>query len=444
MLQTLEYRLSVTPEPYESAPTPEDFSLEEIKAQAAVEEKYAEAMAKHAAWKEAKAAAEQEAKLRSDREAQVAKVEALRQRAEEKRKEEERKAEEKQQEEERLCLLKEREDAAERKRLDDLKEKELDEAAEKKRKDDLAKKERKEAVKKLRKEQKKKEKAEKAAESVRLPDAAELLREEKGTDGDSEGELSEVSRVQARQYLREKRDGKWRVVEPRVSSTEGRKRKRVTKSVSMVDSGEEGVAGSSKRVKLEITGPAEGEDEFLGNSEYFPPSVYRLLISVSEHCMRCRLDSARCFAKPASEKSNRGWTCSHCKVKKSACSFNKGTTLSLVISSEEISEVLQNLVATVTVLAGKVDSLTGKVASLRSRIGDLCDDYCTEDLESPSDFLSDSEPEGWKASCMELYDLEGVNSEALRRVMGFRLDRDMAQLRKGGLAEPEKVDPEDL
>ncbi len=27
--------------------------------------------------------------------------------------------------------------------------------------------------------------------------------------------------------------------------------------------------------------------------------------------------------------------------------------------------------------------------------------------------------------------------------MGFRLDHDMAQLRKGGPAEPEKVDPED-
>ncbi len=196
------------------------------------------------------------------------------------------------------------------------------------------KKERKEAAKKLRKEQKKKEKAAKAAESVRLLDAAELLREEKGTDGDSEGELSEASRVRARQYLREKHDGKRRAVEPGVSSMEGRKRKQATKSASIVDSGEEGVAGSSKRVKLEITGPAEGKDEFLGNSEYFPPAVYQLLISVSERCMRCHLDSARCFAKPAFEKSNRGRTCSHCKVKKSACSFNKGTTLSLVIGFE--------------------------------------------------------------------------------------------------------------
>ncbi len=159
--------------------------------------------------------------------------------------------------------------------------------------------------------------------------------------------------------------------------------------------------------------------------------------------MWCRLDSTWCFAKPASEKSNRGRTCSRCKIKKSACSFNKGTTSSLVVGSDEILEVLHNLVAMVTVLAGKVDSLTGEVISLWSRVGDLCDDYHTEDLESPSDFLLDSEPEGWKASCAELHDLEGVNSEALRQVMGFRLDRDMAQLRKGGPLEPEKVNPED-
>ncbi len=159
--------------------------------------------------------------------------------------------------------------------------------------------------------------------------------------------------------------------------------------------------------------------------------------------MRCCLDSTRCFAKPASEKSNRGWTCLCCKIKKSACSFNKGTSSSLVVSSDEISEVLHNLVATVTVLAGKVDSLTGEVASLWSCVGYLCDNYHTEDLESPSDFLSDSEPEGWKVSCTELHNLEGVNSEALWQVMGFWLDCDIAQLRQGGLLEPKKVDPQD-
>ncbi len=175
----------------------------------------------------------------------------------------------------------------------------------------------------------------------------------------------------------------------------------------------------------------------------FLPPAYQLLTLVSEHCMRCCLDSARCFAKPASEKSNRGRTCSRCKIKKSTCSFNKGTSSLLVVGSDEILEVLHNLVATVTVLAGKVDSLTGKVTSLWSHVGDLCDDYHTEDLESPFNFLLDSEPEGWKASCTELHNLEGVNSKTLRRVMGFWLDCDIAQLRQGGLLEPEKVDPQD-
>ncbi len=87
---------------YESAPTPKDISIKEIKARATTEEHYAEAMAKHAAWKEAKAAAEQDEKLRLAREAQAAKVEALRQKAEEKRK-----VKEKRQKEERLRLLKE-------------------------------------------------------------------------------------------------------------------------------------------------------------------------------------------------------------------------------------------------------------------------------------------------------------------------------------------------
>ncbi len=102
----------------------------------------------------------------------------------------------------------------EKKRLVDLKEKELEEATEKKRKDNLEKKEKKEAAKKLRKEQKKKEKAKKAAESGGAQDAVEMLREEKGTDGDSEGELSEALKVQAHQYLKEKHEGKWRATSP--------------------------------------------------------------------------------------------------------------------------------------------------------------------------------------------------------------------------------------
>ncbi len=54
-----------------------------------------------------------------------------------------------------------------------------------------------------------------------------------------------------------------------MSSVERRKRKQMTKSASVMESGEERVASSSKRVKLEVVGPTEGEDKFLGNSEYF-------------------------------------------------------------------------------------------------------------------------------------------------------------------------------
>ncbi len=95
MSQPVEYHLSITPKPYELAPTLKDISMEEIKAQTATEENYAEAVAKHVAWKEVKAVAEHEEKSRLDWETWIVKVEALKQRAEEKRKEEEQKAEEK-------------------------------------------------------------------------------------------------------------------------------------------------------------------------------------------------------------------------------------------------------------------------------------------------------------------------------------------------------------
>ncbi len=44
MLQPIKYHLSIMPEPYELALTPKDISIEEIKAWAAMEENYMEAM----------------------------------------------------------------------------------------------------------------------------------------------------------------------------------------------------------------------------------------------------------------------------------------------------------------------------------------------------------------------------------------------------------------
>ncbi len=103
MSQPIKYHLSVTPKLYESAPTPEDISIEEIEARVAVEENYAEAMVKYAAWKEAKAVVEWEEKLRLAHEAWAAKVKALKQKTEEKRK-----AKKKRQEKKWLRLLKEK------------------------------------------------------------------------------------------------------------------------------------------------------------------------------------------------------------------------------------------------------------------------------------------------------------------------------------------------
>ncbi len=128
--------------------------------------------------------------------------------------------------------------------------------------------------------------------------------------------------------------------------------------------------------------------------------------------MCCRQDSAHCFAHPASKKSSHRCTCSHCKTKKAACSFNKGNSSALAIGSKEVLELLAKLVNTVEILMNKVDILTGQVVNLRSCVDDLVDDFQSEEIDSPEELISNMEE--WQASCVELKDLEGVNSEALR------------------------------
>ncbi len=49
----------------------------------------------------------------------------------------------------------------------------------------------------------------------------------------------------------------------------------------------------------------------------------------------------------------------------------------------------------------------------------------TEDYNSLKKLISEARLECWQASCAELKDLEGVNSEALWQVMQWRLDEDM-------------------
>ncbi len=134
MSAPIEYRHSVTPEPYESAPMPPELSFEDYKVlteeRTAAEECYKEAVGQHNDWKTTRAKEARAEKLQQDKLACLLKVEALKKEKEEaeRRAEEERKAEEKRKEDERVAReLKEKEEAAERRRLEDLEAKEKEE-----------------------------------------------------------------------------------------------------------------------------------------------------------------------------------------------------------------------------------------------------------------------------------------------------------------------------
>ncbi len=146
--------------------------------------------------------------------------------------------------------------------------------------------------------------------------------------------------------------------------------------------------------------------------------------------MKCRFDGAYCYTKLASERISHGRTCSHCKIKKAACSFNKGIFSLGTVSSEEVSGALEKLTNTVSLLVDKVDRLTSKVVILWGHVGDMCHDYNSgaKDPDSPEELMLEASLEGWQASCTKLKDLKGINSKALWWVMQWRLDEDMAQL----------------
>ncbi len=144
----IEYHNSATPEPYESAPTPANLSLEDYEALekewGAMEERYKEAVTRHDEWKAVKNREAKEAqveKLRKEKEACLLKVEALKKEKleAERRAEEEWKAEEKRKEDERVTKeLKKKEEAVEHKWLADLKEKEDKKKKKEKEKEDEA------------------------------------------------------------------------------------------------------------------------------------------------------------------------------------------------------------------------------------------------------------------------------------------------------------------
>ncbi len=138
-------------------------------------------------------------------------------------------------------------------------------------------------------------------------------------------------------------------------------------------------------------------------------------------------------------------TCSQCRIKKAACSLNKNIFSLVTVSSDEVSEALEKLTNMVTTLMNKVDHLTGEVTLLWGCIGDMCHDYNSgvDNPNSPEELMLEAGLAGWQASCTELKDLEGINSEALQQVMQWRLDEDMAQIQVQGMPEPEKLNAAD-
>ncbi|KAK0429706.1 hypothetical protein EV421DRAFT_1745170 [Armillaria borealis] len=224
MSSSIEYCCSVTPKPYKAALMPAEITVVYkvlVNKWAFIEKKYVETMERHKEWKVVETKKACEEKLRMSWE------------------------------------LKQQEEATEEKKQDDLKKKE----------------EEKDATKKLRKKQKKKEKAVKAIGSGKGGETAaavELLREERRTDADTKGEQSEALKEKVLQKLKEKQDGKQKTMELTVSTVKkNKKRKRATKSVSVVESDVKEVPGSSEKVKAKISGPMEGEGEFGVNSKWF-------------------------------------------------------------------------------------------------------------------------------------------------------------------------------
>ncbi len=126
--------------------------------------------------------------------------------------------------------------------------------------------------------------------------------------------------------------------------------------------------------------------------------------------------------------------------------LTKASSLQVLSVPRKSPGLLKKLTNMVSLLVDKVNHLTGKVAILRGHIGNMCHDYnsSTEDPDSPEELMSEAGLEGWHASCAELQDLKGVNSEALWRVMQWRLDEDMAQLQAQGMPETEKLNASDL
>ncbi|KAK0456927.1 hypothetical protein EV421DRAFT_1923189 [Armillaria borealis] len=287
MSSSNEYRLSATPEPYESAPTPPDLTAEEYKALTAEwateEERYDDAVSKHEGWKAMKAKEARAEALRLKEAARAAKLEVLRQQELEKEKERLRlEAEEK----ERLQL-----EAEERQRKLELEEaaakKEQEEAAAKKKQDDLDR------------------------EKERQDEENENLLVAAGEEGDSESDPTDP-KTAAMAELRKRR----RIAEGKKKAGSAETQKCKVRSASLVESEEEGgnaSAGPSapKRLKTEpeptaqdklvvvnavpirqsVSSAAEFGGEDSGAAE--SPSVLELLQDISSRltCLEDKVDA---------------------------------------------------------------------------------------------------------------------------------------------------------
>ncbi|KAK0434412.1 uncharacterized protein EV420DRAFT_1596941, partial [Desarmillaria tabescens] len=373
MSSTVEYRTSVTPEPYEPAPTPEDIRPEDLEAfydeRDAAEKAREDAAEAHEAWKVQKQKEEKRRALELERrekklaqERKVAEAKARKER-------EEREAAEKKRQEEAEAKAKAEAAAVEQQRLEE-EARALEErrAAEKKKLEG-------EAKAKALVEASKAVEAEKEREKV---DGNEGSKVGSGSDGDDEREKDPKGKA-LKKLVKQRRDrkGKGKATDSEAVDVS---RKRKIKSSAVVVSGEEEVMGPSGRPLKKLKTKPEmqvDDEEYKGN----------------ERCGCCKADM-KCFIR-------RRCTCERCKLKKSKCVFSQGEGLGSV-GSDEVVYLLQQL-------CDKMDNFQEGLERVEGKV-----DFHEGDApEWPSDFVEEEFREEWAASKVELGNLKNVNSEAL-------------------------------
>ncbi|PBK75374.1 hypothetical protein ARMSODRAFT_970046 [Armillaria solidipes] len=427
MLAPIEYHLSATPEPYESAPTPMDLTTEEYKTLTAewtaTEKKYDEAVGKHKEWKATWAKEAWAEKLRLKEKACAVKLEALRQQELEK---------------EQLQL-----EAEEKQQKLDLAKKALD---------DLAK-------------AKEKAKKKEDEENKDLLAAASIL--SSGEDGNSESDPADLKAIVMAELRKRHKIAEEKKKEGSAETQRCKFRNKVNmlppfssplyqgpfftaqdteflrnllgqspircstgptmhpllicqhpkginfcfskamerilsdpfrvgesllalhRSASVVDSGgEDGnvLAGPSVPKHLKTEPEPMAQDK-----------VY----TGSECCGKCQTDKATCFV------CGGVFTCQCCHIKKVQCTFNKGSDNSSTAESTSVLELLQDISARLTHLENKVEAIADQVE-------DLVDDYHVDNnVQYPEDFIPKFIKTKFKASRLELWKTRNIYCEVL-------------------------------